>query len=42
LTFWNIALAAFEHNGLGRPGTKPDVCENGFPRFRTQILGLQV
>jgi len=26
---------------LGRPGTKPDVCENGFPSFKTQISCLQ-
>jgi len=25
----------------GRPGTKPDVYENGFPSFKTQILCLQ-
>jgi len=24
-----------------RPGTKPDVCENGFPRFKTHISCLQ-
>jgi len=27
---------------IWRPGTKPDVCENGFPSFKTQISCLQL
>jgi len=30
--------AAFTHNGFG---TKRDVCENGFPSFKTQNSCLQ-
>jgi len=29
------------HLTICRPETKPDVCENGFPSFKTQILDLQ-